>query len=110
LVEAEEEFITNTLLKKLDKLKEEKTQILIEVEREEEYLTNTLHKKVEAVSNFTSFTLKLQTEKIELEKALEQEEEYIVHKLQRQLDSITQDRELQIPYHLLIFTVNWKRK
>lgn len=47
--EAEEEYITNTLLKRLEKLKSEKSEILLQVEREEEYLTNTLHKRVEAV-------------------------------------------------------------
>eukprot|EP01127_Copromyxa_protea_P015338 TRINITY_DN4398_c0_g1_i1.p1 TRINITY_DN4398_c0_g1~~TRINITY_DN4398_c0_g1_i1.p1 ORF type:complete len:411 (-),score=110.05 TRINITY_DN4398_c0_g1_i1:100-1269(-) len=86
LAEAEEEYITNTLLKKLEKLQAEKNQILLQLELEEEYLTNTLHKRVSA----------LQAEKVELERALEEEEEFIVHKLQRQLSALEEERsELQ---------------
>lgn len=57
--EAEEEYITNTLLKRLEKLKAEKSEILLQVEREEEYLTNTLHKRVEAVCTRPNFLIPL---------------------------------------------------
>ncbi|KAJ1930586.1 hypothetical protein IWQ60_000197 [Tieghemiomyces parasiticus] len=74
--ETEEEYISNTLLKRIADMKKEKTDLLLEVEREEEYLTNTLQKKL----------TQLQREKIDLENALEQEQERLVNQLQRQLD------------------------
>jgi len=81
-IEAEEEFITNNLLKKLEKVQGEKHELLWQLEREEEYLTNTLQKKFS----------KLQKEKIDLENRLEQEEEYIVHKLQLQLTKMLEEK------------------
>jgi len=77
-VEAEEEFITNTLMKRLSQLKQEKEKLALQIEEEEEFLTNTLQMKLD----------KLKREKIEIESQMEQEQEYIVNKLQRQLDEL----------------------
>ena len=44
--EQEEEFISNTLLKKIDKLKKEKETLAMNYEQEEEYLTNDLSRKL----------------------------------------------------------------
>ncbi|KAJ1652860.1 hypothetical protein IWQ61_006899 [Dispira simplex] len=74
--ETEEEYISNTLLKRIATMKKEKDDLMLEVDREEEYLTNTLQKKLD----------KLQKEKVDLENALEQEQERLVNQLQRQLD------------------------
>ncbi|KAJ1976278.1 hypothetical protein H4R34_004037 [Dimargaris verticillata] len=75
--ETEEEYISNTLLKRIADMKQEKTDLLLEVEREEEYLTNTLQRKLN----------QLQKEKIDLENALEQEQERMINQLQRQFDT-----------------------
>lgn|SRR5690606_30760895 len=48
-VEAQEEFITNKLIKKLEELKNEKLELVLKVEQEEEYISNTLQKKLSKV-------------------------------------------------------------
>ena len=48
--EQEEEFISNTLLKKIDKLKKEKETLAMNYEQEEEYLTNDLSRKLMQVN------------------------------------------------------------
>jgi len=78
LVEQEEEYISNKLMKRLAELKEEKESLALQIEQEEEYLTNNLQLKLD----------QLKREKIEMENQLEQEQEYIVNKLQRQLDDM----------------------
>lgn len=50
--EAEEDFITNKLTKKLEALRTEKNELLAKVELEEEYLTNNLQKRLNTVSLF----------------------------------------------------------
>jgi RecJ-like exonuclease len=47
--EKQEENITNKLLVRLDILRQEKADLAMKVEQEEEYLTNTLQKKLETV-------------------------------------------------------------
>ena len=47
--EQEEEFISNTLLKKIQTLKKEKEILAMNYEQEEEYLTNDLSKKLSQV-------------------------------------------------------------
>jgi len=44
--EAQEEFITNKLIKKLEKIKNEKLDLAMKIEQEEEYLTNNLQKRL----------------------------------------------------------------
>ena len=44
--EQEEEFISNTLMKKIHTLKKEKEILAMNYEQEEEYLTNDLSKKL----------------------------------------------------------------
>ena len=75
LAEADEESISNKLLKRLETLKKEKEQLAIEVEREEELLTNSLQKKL----------FQLRQDKVDLENRLEQEQEYIVNSLQKRI-------------------------
>jgi len=81
-MEAEEEFITIKLLKRLEEIKSEKAHLMNQVEQEEEYLTNTLQKRLE----------KVQQEKIDLENKLETEEEYIVNHLQKQLEQVLAEK------------------
>jgi DNA-directed RNA polymerase subunit L len=86
-------------------LRKEKSELLLQVEQEEEYLTNTLQKKLNQVrlrcaafeipGILTPWRLvaQLQKEKIDMENALEQEQEYIVNRLQKQLDSLRQQQQ-----------------
>jgi coiled-coil domain-containing protein 6 len=78
------------------------------VEQEEEYLTNTLQKKLSVVGDFfanfhcsSNPCVQLAKEKIDLENRLEAEEEYIVNKLQSQLNNIMSEKAY-VQSHLLI--------
>lgn len=80
--EQEEEFISNTLLKKIQRLKQEKELLAINYEQEEEFLTNDLSRKLQ----------KVKEEKVELEKTFEAESEALcnkftakIHNLEKQL-------------------------
>ena len=46
MAEQQEEFISNTLLKKIQELKNEKDQLARNYEQEEEFLTNDLSRKL----------------------------------------------------------------
>ena len=50
--EQEEEFISNTLLKKIQALKKEKENLALNYEQEEECLTNDLSRKLNQVNIF----------------------------------------------------------
>lgn len=50
MAEQQEEFISNTLLKKIQVLKSEKEQLARNYEQEEEFLTNDLSRKLLQVS------------------------------------------------------------
>jgi len=76
--EQQEEFISNTLLRRISDLKKEKESLLVQVEQEEEYMTNTLSKKVS----------QLLAEKRALEVTLEEERDQMVTKLQTQLSKL----------------------
>ncbi|CAF0741954.1 unnamed protein product [Didymodactylos carnosus] len=73
--EQEEEFISNTLLKKIQELKKEKETLANNYEREEEYLTNDLSRKL----------LQLREEKQNLEQTIEQEQASQVNKLMKRI-------------------------
>ena len=45
-VEQEEEFLTNTLGKRLEAVKREKVQLELQLEQEQEYVTNKLQNQV----------------------------------------------------------------
>jgi len=79
--EQEEEFISNTLMKKIQALKKEKEILAMNYEQEEEYLTNDLSKKLSQLRN----------EKAQLEKTLEQEQEFQVNKLIRKIERLEAD-------------------
>lgn len=79
--EQEEEFISNTLLKKIQELKKEKETLAIHYEKEEEFLTNQLSKKMSH----------LKQEKVELERTLEREQEYQVNKLMRRIERLERE-------------------
>ena len=51
--EQEEEFISNTLLKKIQLLKKEKESLAMNYEQEEEFLTNDLSRKLLQVGTFS---------------------------------------------------------
>ncbi|KAL7301698.1 hypothetical protein TKK_0005697 [Trichogramma kaykai] len=76
--EQEEEFISNTLLKKIQALKKEKETLAHHYEQEEECLTNDLSKKLN----------QLRQEKCRLEQTLEQEQECLVNKLMRKIEKL----------------------
>ena len=76
--EQEEEFISNTLLKKIQALKKEKESLAINYEQEEECLTNDLTRKLD----------QLRREKVQLEQTLEQEQECLVNKLMRRIEKL----------------------
>lgn len=50
--EQEEEFISNTLLKKIQELKKEKENLALNYEQEEECLTNDLSRKLDQVGSW----------------------------------------------------------
>jgi len=76
--EQEEEFISNTLLKKIQALKKEKESLALNYEQEEECLTNDLSRKL----------IQLRQEKVQLEHTLEQEQECLVNKLMRKIEKL----------------------
>uniref|UniRef100_A0A6M2DFH5 Coiled-coil domain-containing protein 6 n=1 Tax=Xenopsylla cheopis TaxID=163159 RepID=A0A6M2DFH5_XENCH len=76
--EQEEEYISNTLLKKIQALKKEKESLAHHYEREEECLTNDLSRKLN----------QLRQEKCRLEQTLEQEQECLVNKLMRKIEKL----------------------
>nr|CAD7195321.1 unnamed protein product [Timema douglasi]CAD7410436.1 unnamed protein product [Timema poppensis] len=76
--EQEEEFISNTLLKKIQALKKEKESLAHHYEQEEECLTNDLSRKLN----------QLRQEKCRLEQTLEQEQECLVNKLMRKIEKL----------------------
>nr|CAG4638598.1 EOG090X09V8 [Cyclestheria hislopi] len=76
--EQEEEFISNTLLKKIQALKKEKETLALNYEQEEECLTNDLSRKLN----------QLRQEKVQLEQTLEQEQECLVNKLMRKIEKL----------------------
>lgn len=55
--EQEEEFISNTLFKKIQALQKEKETLAVNYEKEEEFLTNELSRKLMQVSGFTSLVV-----------------------------------------------------
>lgn len=79
--EQEEEFISNTLLKKINLLKKEKETLALNYEQEEEFLTNDLSRKL----------TKLRQEKVQLEQRLEQEQEHQVSKLMKKIDRLEKE-------------------
>lgn len=79
--EQEEEFISNTLLKKIQALKREKETLCQNYEQEEECLTNDLSRKL----------TQLRQEKVQLEKSLEHEQEALVNKLMRKIERLEAD-------------------
>lgn len=76
--EQEEEYISNTLLKKIQVLKKEKETLALNYEQEEECLTNDLSRKLN----------QLRQEKVQLEQTLEQEQEALVNKLMRKIEKL----------------------
>uniref|UniRef100_A0A671SB47 Coiled-coil domain-containing protein 6 n=1 Tax=Sinocyclocheilus anshuiensis TaxID=1608454 RepID=A0A671SB47_9TELE len=79
--EQEEEFISNTLFKKIQALQKEKETLAVNYEKEEEFLTNELSRKL----------MQLQHEKAELEQHLEQEQEFQVNKLMKKIRKLEND-------------------
>lgn len=81
--EQEEEYISNTLLKKIQMLKQEKESLAINYEQEEEFLTNDLSRKLQ----------RLKAEKVEMEKNFEAESEAICNKLTAKINNL--ERQLK---------------
>ena len=95
--EQEEEFISNTLLKKIQELKKEKETLANNYEREEEFLTNDLSRKLQ----------QLREEKQSLEHSLEQEQASQISKLMKRInrleaETINKQNTLVIFIHLIL--------
>ena len=76
--EQEEEFISNTLLKKIQELKKEKETLANNYEREEEFLTNDLSRKLQQIRD----------EKQSLEQSLEQEQATQINQLMKRIQRL----------------------
>jgi coiled-coil domain-containing protein 6 len=70
-VEQEEEYISNMLLKRIQKLKNDKESLALKYEQEEEFLTNDLTRKL----------TQLEGERDELATRLSQEQNWVVNNL-----------------------------
>ncbi|XP_039263588.1 coiled-coil domain-containing protein 6-like [Styela clava] len=81
--EQEEEFISNTLMKKIHELKKEKETLVNKYETEEEFLTNELQKQLN----------QLRQDKVELEQTLEKEQEKQVNSLMRKIDKLKRETQ-----------------
>jgi len=79
--EQEEEFISNTLMKKIQELKKEKETLVNKYETEEEFLTNELQRQLS----------QLRQEKVELEQTLEREQEKQVNTLMRKIEKLKRE-------------------
>ena len=83
-VEQEEEFLTNSLQKRLNRVMREKLELEAQMAREHEQLdkaSGDLERRLEALSSERE---RLSAEKVELERQLEAEQEFIVNKIQKQ--------------------------
>ena len=76
--EQEEEFISNTLFKKIKELKKEKETLANNYEREEEFLTNDLSRKLQQIRD----------EKQSLEQSLEQEQASQISQLMKRINRL----------------------
>uniref|UniRef100_A0A3Q2E863 Coiled-coil domain containing 6a n=1 Tax=Cyprinodon variegatus TaxID=28743 RepID=A0A3Q2E863_CYPVA len=109
--EQEEEFISNTLFKKIQALQKEKETLAVNYEKEEEFLTNELSRKLMQVSDLKNgqrlilksfllvnkvffFFRKLRREKIDLENTLEQEQEALVNRLWKRMDKLEAEKRI----------------
>ncbi|VDM42693.1 unnamed protein product [Toxocara canis] len=83
--EQEEEFISNMLLKRIQKLKNDKEAIALKYEQEEEFLTNDLTRKLSQVHyrelTYLSVVLQLQNERDELAGRAKAEQSCVVDTL-----------------------------
>ena len=79
--EQEEEFISNTLMKKIQDLKKEKETLVNKYETEEEFLTNELQRQLN----------QLRQEKVQLEQTLEKEQEKQVNTLMRKIEKLKRE-------------------
>jgi len=79
--EQEEEFISNTLMKKIHELKKEKETLVNKYETEEEFLTNELQRQLNQIRQ----------EKVELEQTLEKEQEKQVNTLMRKIEKLKRE-------------------
>lgn len=94
-------------MKRLAALKKEKEMLVLQCEREEEFLTNTLQKKLTLVRApappcsllrhgphaAACAAAQLQEEKAALQKQLEHEQETVVAGLKRQLEQVTAEKQ-----------------
>ena len=76
--EQEEEFISNTLFKKIQELKKEKETLANNYEREEEFLTNDLSRKLQHIRD----------EKYSLEQSLEKEQASQMSQLMKRIQRL----------------------
>ncbi|OAF67800.1 Coiled-coil domain-containing protein 6 [Intoshia linei] len=83
--ETEEEFITNSLLKKIHNLKKEKEALAKNCEKEEEFLTNTLNRQCTQLRN----------EKIELEKTIENQQVNKIEKMEKTISKLEHEMFLK---------------
>ena len=71
--EAEEDFISNTLVQKLEQIQKEKHDIQRKVQSEEEHINNYLHRKLQEINR----------ERLEIEQQLEEEQNFLLRTLNK---------------------------
>lgn len=114
--EQEEEFISNTLLKKIQELKKEKEALALNYEQEEECLTNDLSRKlIQVVLKYSSvarnrnyhlnnvFFVQLKSEKAQLANTIQQEQESLVNKLMKRIQKLESETQGKQSVSLLLF-------
>ncbi|CDW79379.1 UNKNOWN [Stylonychia lemnae] len=76
--EAEEDFISNKLVQKLEQIQKEKHDIQCKVQSEEEHINNYLHRKLQEINR----------ERLEIEQQLEEEQNFLLRTLNKQLREV----------------------
>eukprot|EP00347_Sterkiella_histriomuscorum_P018604 403344881 len=82
-LEAEEDFISNKLVQKLEQVQKEKLDIQRKVQQEEEHIQNYLHRKLQEINR----------ERLEIEQQLEDEQNFLLSTLNKQLREVNQRKE-----------------
>ena len=95
--EAEEEFITNGLLKRMNALQASKEELAMAVEQEEEQMTNALLKRVHGLegqlSTLTAENAELKSRLGKFSNASEAEEEFITNGLLKRMNALQASKE-----------------
>jgi chromosome segregation ATPase len=87
-----QEYLTNTLQKRLDSVLKEKTQLERSLAHEQEIVVDKLRRELGAAKQHTKALHedieRLKREKVDLECKLEQEQEFLLNRLRRKMENI----------------------